>query len=580
MERRSKKDKYHIFGIRQKAGIAVALTVFVTAVILFVVAVYFHFTMTMENVVDQDIYSISMIASELDPYEVADILAKGQEIYYSIPEEVREDKHSKEYRSYFNTLKDDEYYDLKNQLISYAQFEDLKWLDLRFWDEEHGRYVFLIDTEVRDDAKYDAGYWEYDTGEIPVFFGAIGDYDGDMKKDTMSPLEVLFSLRYYGDLSRFERFSVITEFFDPDTGESLGYIGAGERFIDYRESIAMYMKITLIVLFFILIVVYLLVNLLINHWLVRPLKKLASAASDFVDEEDKTKDKGYFEQVNIPTHDELLLLRNSMVDMEKDLVRYVNDISTMTAEKERVAVEMDMSARIQLSQLPQKLENYVGENSFEISSLIQPAKDVGGDFYDYYVIDDDHIAITIADVSGKGVPAALFMMSVKTLLRMAGKMYESPAEITRTVNNQLYEQNAEMLFVTVFFGIYTISEKKLVYVNAGHEDLALYRNSNGYFENIKEDHDLVMAIMPDAEFIERTLSFSSGDRLYLYTDGVTEAINPQGEMFGEDRMADTLNSIKDLSGNEFLSKMRECISSFVKEAPQFDDITMLLLEIK
>jgi sigma-B regulation protein RsbU (phosphoserine phosphatase) len=313
--------------------------------------------------------------------------------------------------------------------------------------------------------------------------------------------------------------------------------------------------------------------------MVKPLLNLTSAASNYVDEKDKTKDKGHFEQVEVPTHDELLLLKDSMVDMESDLTKYVNDISRMTAEKERVSVEMEMSARIQTSLLPQKLENYTGEHSFEIHSLIDPAKDVGGDFYDYYVIDDDHIGLTIADVSGKGVPAALFMTVTKTLLQMAGKMYGSPAEILGSVNRQLCYQNRETMFVTVFFGIYTISQKKLIYVNAGHEELAVYHKSEGKFVISREEHDLLVAINPDEEFTERTLLLDSGDKIFMFTDGVTDARNAQEEMFGENRMTDALNTLKDLPGDELIAKMRECISDFAGETPQFDDVTMLLLEV-
>ncbi len=318
---------------------------------------------------------------------------------------------------------------------------------------------------------------------------------------------------------------------------------------------------------------------LINRWLVKPIVSLSNAAVEYVDKEDKEKNTGHFDVVDIKSHDELLQLKNSMIDMESDLVRYMQNLSRMTAEKEREAVEMELSSRIQTSLLPQKFDNYTGEKTFEINAFIDPARDVGGDFYDYYVIDEDHLGLTIADVSGKGVPAALFMVIYKKLLQMAGINYKSHAEVLRIVNKKLCDQNQEMMFVTVFFGIYTLSEKKLIYVNAGHEYPVLYRESAGSFSMIKEEHDLFMGYMPEADYTERTLYLERGDKLFLYTDGIPDARNTSDAVLGEQRMIDDLNSLKDLSGKELLQKMRDRISSFAGDAPQFDDVTMLLLEI-
>ena len=578
MEQRPKKNIKRIFSIRWKIGIAVGLVVIVISAISFLLAMFLHVSMTMTSVIDMDFYSVGMIKTKLDHNMVADIFKSGRDIYYSIPEEIRSDNMSEEYRAYFESMKTDEYQAVKEQLIELAEFEDLKWLDLRLYDRENYRWVYLMDTDSDNDGRYDTGYWEYDSEGLSTFMGLTEEEEG-LELGTASPLDVLLALRYYDNLRNLERFSVMDYFFDPVTGEFLGYIGAGEQYSDYLEEVSMFQTLYLMVIAIILIPIFLISDFIISRRMVKPLLNLADAASNYVDEEDKTRNQGYFERVKITTKDELLLLKNSMVEMESDLTRYVNDISRMTADRERVAVEMEMSSRIQTSLLPQKLENYAGEHSFDIFALIDSAKDVGGDFYDYYAIDDDHIAVTIADVSGKGVPAALFMVVTKTLLQMSGTMHESPEEILRTVNRQLYEQNKETMFVTVFFGIYTVSEKKLVYVNAGHEDLAVYKKSEGRFVMNREEHDLVVAIMPNAEFTERTLLLEPGDRIFMYTDGVTEARNPQEEMFGEQRMTDALDTLKDLPGDELLVKMRECISSFAGGAQQFDDVTMLLLDV-
>ena len=572
-----KNKPYRFFGIKWKMTIALGLIVIVISVISFQLATYIHLTLTMSNAIDIDIYSLDRITEKLDLKSVNSLLKEGSKIYYSIPEEKRRDPKSEEYRSLFKSLENEEYLKLRQELLSMAEFENLKWLDLRFEDEENGRWVFLLDTDPKADGRYETGYWEDEPSGVSVFMGASNQDDNDDQPEK-NLFEVFMDLRYF-DLSSIERFSVVKEIFDPETGKLLGYIGAGELYTDYHKSISLFISLYLMVLVFFLIVIYIVSNILVGHWLVNPLVDLTSAAADFIGEKNKSENKGYFKRVKITTHDELLLLKDSMTDMESDLSRYVNDISRMTAEKEREAVEMEMSSKIQSSLLPQELEDYSGEHSFEISSLITPAKDVAGDFYDYYVIDDDHIGITIADVSDKGVPAALFMMVTKTLLHIAGKTQRSPAEILSSVNRQLYDQNKEAMFVTVFFGIYTVSEKKIVYVNAGHEDPVLFQESTGLFELNKEQHDLVLAIMPEVSYTEHTLFLKPGDKLYLYTDGVTDALNPENEMFGEKKMVDSLNALKDLSGNELLYGMRKCLNDFSKEAPRFDDITMLLLEI-
>ena len=206
-----------------------------------------------------------------------------------------------------------------------------------------------------------------------------------------------------------------------------------------------------------------------------------------------------------------------------------------------------------------------------------PAKEVGGDFYDFFLIDEDHLALVIADVSGKGVPAALFMVISRTLLRNRAMMGGTPSEILADVNHLLSEGNATGYFVTVWIAILEISTGKGLAANAGHEHPAL-RKKDGRFEMVKYRHSPAVATMDGIPFREHEFRLEPGDRIYVYTDGVTEAINEKEELFGEDRLLEALNRKPECTPEELLRGVKEEIDSFAGEAVQFDDITMLALD--
>ena len=205
-----------------------------------------------------------------------------------------------------------------------------------------------------------------------------------------------------------------------------------------------------------------------------------------------------------------------------------------------------------------------------------PAKEVGGDFYDFFLIDENHLALVIADVSGKGVPAALFMVIAKTLIKNRAQMGGTPSEILFDVNKSLCEGNEADLFVTVWLGILEISTGKITASNAGHEYPAIKRLNSNY-ELQKSKHSPAVATMDGLKFRQYEFDLTPGDIIYLYTDGVAEATNSNDELFGTDRMIETLNQIPTDSVKEILVKMKKAVDDFTGEAPQFDDITMICL---
>ncbi len=283
-------------------------------------------------------------------------------------------------------------------------------------------------------------------------------------------------------------------------------------------------------------------------------------------------------RIDIETGDEIESLSQSFNFMLEELEEYIHNLAKITAEKERIGAELDVARHIQGSMLPCIFPAFPERHEFDIYATMTPAKEVGGDFYDFFLVDDDHLALVIADVSGKGVPAALFMMISKTLIKSATQNGLSPKEVLEKVNNQLCESNDAEMFVTVWLGIMEISTGKMKCANAGHEFPAIM-HSGGDWELYKDRHGFVLAGMENSKYREYEIDLKQGDRIFVYTDGVAEATDINNNLYGTDRMIDALNRAKDKRCGELLKYIHEDIDTFVGEADQFDDITMLTLEI-
>jgi len=285
------------------------------------------------------------------------------------------------------------------------------------------------------------------------------------------------------------------------------------------------------------------------------------------------------QRIEIKTGDEIESLSNSFNFMLEELENYIANLSKVTAEKERIGAELDVAKHIQASMLPCIFPAFPERREFDIYASMTPAKEVGGDFYDFFLVDEDHLAMVMADVSGKGVPAAMFMMISKTLIKSAAQSGLSPKAVLEKVNNQLCENNDAEMFVTVWLGILETSTGKMQCANAGHEYPAIMRK-DGSFELYKDKHGFVLAGMENVRYREYELKLSAGDRLFVYTDGVPEATDSSNTLYGTDRMICALNQAKDGSCSQLLDALHRDVDSFVGEADQFDDITMLCLEYK
>lgn len=292
-------------------------------------------------------------------------------------------------------------------------------------------------------------------------------------------------------------------------------------------------------------------------------------------------DSGVFEnqRISIQTGDEIEALSDSFNFMLQELENYIANLSKVTAEKERIGAELDIAKHIQASMLPCIFPAFPERKEIDIYATMDPAKEVGGDFYDFFMVDERHLAIVVADVSGKGVPAALFMVIGKTLIKDHTTPGMDLGELFGRVNNLLCEANSEGLFITAFEGVLDLVTGEFNFVNAGHE-LPFICKAGGEFEAYKVRPGFVLAGMEDIQYQAGTMQLNEGDRIFQYSDGVPEATNMQEELFGMERLGDVLNQAKDGTPEQILAAVKRGIDEFVGEAEQFDDITMLCLEYK
>ena len=266
------------------------------------------------------------------------------------------------------------------------------------------------------------------------------------------------------------------------------------------------------------------------------------------------------------------------------LVYLVTNVSTKTVLKSRAKVEaietdLRIAAKIQTDALPPTTPEFDKYLNIDMKCSLNTAKEVGGDFYDYFFIDENRMCFLIADVSGKGTPAALFMMTAKTIIKDYALFKESTSEILNEANVRLCENNKESMFATVWIGILDIRTMTLQYTNAGHNYPILQRKGKDC-EELETVHGLMLAAFENTQYDQSEIHLEKGDRLLLYTDGATEAHNKDNELYGVEKVEKMLEDTRDCSGEETLNKMVDDINSFAKGVSQFDDITMVIISIK
>ena len=322
------------------------------------------------------------------------------------------------------------------------------------------------------------------------------------------------------------------------------------------------------------LVIALVVSYVLSLRIVKPIRLLTDEVSTM-----QGNDLDFKWDLN--TGDETQLLAESFESLTHRMKDYISDIENITAERERISTELSLANRIQAAMLPSIFPPFPDRSEINIYAAMDPAREVGGDFYDFYLIDDDHLGLVMADVSGKGVPAALFMMASKIIIQSHAMLGQSPGEILTKTNEAICSNNEEQMFVTVWVGVLELSTGILKAANAGHEYPTI-KKPNGRFELLKDKHGLVIGALPGHKYSEYELKLEPGSQLFLYTDGLPEAMGgeDQKEMFGVERMLDALNSAADASPDGVLNHLIVTLTDFIGSAEQFDDLTMLCVEYK
>ena len=321
-----------------------------------------------------------------------------------------------------------------------------------------------------------------------------------------------------------------------------------------------------------LLIVNALLILFIYFKAVRPMVQVNAGIHAYMENKDSA---AAVQSMNrIRQKNEIGKLADSIAAMTVEIDRYTQENLKLYGERERVTAELDLAAKIQKDSLPAQFPD---RQDIQLFASMVPAKEVGGDFYDFFLIDDDHLGLVIADVSGKGIPAALFMMMSKDLIKNYAMMGLSPAEVLKRTNVSLCENNRNNMFVTVWFGILDLATGHAVAANGGHE-YPMLRKATGDFELFKEKHGMMLGALKGKTYTEYEFDIEPGGTLFVYTDGAPEATDVREKMFGTDRMLDALNQHPAEEPETLLQIMKAAIDQFVGDAPQFDDLTMLCVK--
>jgi sigma-B regulation protein RsbU (phosphoserine phosphatase) len=314
---------------------------------------------------------------------------------------------------------------------------------------------------------------------------------------------------------------------------------------------------------------------IIRRVAIKPLRDLQKKACGFTEGA-----KGYTKEnvikLDLRSNDEINDLYQEIRQMQENIVDYTQDLERVTAEREHIRTELDLASQIQRNALPEIDASFSERDEFVLAASMDPAKWVGGDFYDFFYLDENRLALVIADVSGKGIPAAMFMMSAKNKISGRASSGGTPAEILTDVNLQLCRNNHTHMFVTVWLGILDLRTGVISACNAGHEEPAI-RGKDGVFRLYQDPHGFVLGGRKRSKYTDYEIKLNPGDTIFVYTDGITEAADDNQTFYEDFRMVEALNQPGLTGPDEIIAAMKQSVQSFANGAEQADDLTMLCL---
>ena len=502
--------------------------------------------------------SILTKVSYIDP-----LIEEVLDVWDTMSQEERQETGSEAYRERFSSVQErSDWQTVLSVLNDFRESSDVNDIYLAMYERENSALVYLADPDPSE-YHFNPGEWEVvESEEIEKFL----TWDGDGKLYDISDTEKYGWMCTAGVPVRNAE------------GETIAFVLADVTLSEMAGQMKAFLYQYIVAMSITTLLLGLLFTWHMKKTLVNPINSIAEAAQAYVQaKHDGAETTEFFSNLNIRTGDEVENLSFVMADMERDLGDYIENLTEVTAEKERISTELDLARRIQKHMLPNIFPPFPERNDFDIYATMNPAKEVGGDFYDYFLLDKDHVALVIADVSGKGIPAALFMMIAKILVQNYAMTSSSPSEVLRLLNEQICRQNQEEMFVTVWLGVLDLKTGILTASNAGHE-YPIFKNPDGDFELLKDKHGFVIGGLEESQYTDYTVEIKPGTKIFLYTDGVPEATNDADEFFGTDRLLQTLKKAKNLTPREVLTEVDRAVKEFVGRGPQFDDLTMLCLE--
>ena len=484
--------------------------------------------------------------------------------YRALSDEERAQKRTDAYRKRFSSYtKREDYQMIRTILEDFANAVDIDDIYLAMYDRDTCSLIYIVDQDN-----------DPETQVMPVEWDKVSEKEMEdfLASDGKDEVWSIQNTKDYGWLCT----SGVP--IQNDSGETVAFVLSDISLHNVAHGMRGFFWSYFVAIIGVVIIVGILMAKHMKKKLATPINQISVAAQNYVEDRRRgVKDVAHFASLDIRTGDEIENLSLIMDDMERELAEYEENLMRITAEKQRISTELSLATRIQADMLPNIYPAFPERPDFDIYASMDPAKEVGGDFYDFFLVDDDHLCIVMADVSGKGVPAALFMMASKIIIASNAKLGKSPAQILTDTNAAICSNNREEMFITVWLGILELSRGRLTAANAGHE-YPVIRKPDGVFELIKDRHGFVIGGMNGIRYKEYELQLERGSRLFLYTDGVPEATDAQGRLFGTERMIDALNRDADASPKDILKQVRSAVDDFVEDAEQFDDLTMLCLE--
>ncbi len=458
---------------------------------------------------------------------------------------------------YLETNAVDEYYEeIHRTMQAMVDNADLRYLYVYVPEETGIRYIW--DAQSDDDSRPLNDIWYYE-----------GDYPKDEVISAYKNSEEFFRTYKYGDMS-------LAAYVVPMYDDNKNVVALVEADIIMPRNEMLLPGMLLNIVFIVLIVMIIAMALFYyftRKRIIAPLEKINEATKDIVDNIDNDEEM----VIDVSTKDEIETVARSIEKMNHKLKEYIRENNAITTEKARVNTELGLAYHIQVNTLPSVFPAFPNRSEFDIYASMTPAKEVGGDFYDFFLVSDNKLGMTMADVSGKGIPAAMYMMMAKSMIKTKMISGAKPADALMSVNNLLCDSNQGEMFVTVWAAVLDMDRNELIAADAGHEN-PIVKKPNGEFQEIKRKHGLVLGGFRNIKHEDYIIEMKPGTKVFVYTDGVPEAKNPNGEFYKMDRLVEALNRVKDEKSEDIVRNVKLDIEKFEEGAEQYDDITMMCLE--